>query len=119
MSDEKQTVIATDSDVITLINVFTCPEVRQHELLEALDRATAETFVHLDGFVSASLHASLDQTRVVNYVQWRSVADFDAAGARDDVQKHFAEIMAIAESADPRLFTVRSVRPGEPGADQA
>jgi len=119
MSDEKQTTITTDADLITLINVFTCPEVRQHELLEALDRATAETFTHLEGFVSASLHASLDRTRVVNYVQWRSVADFDAAGIRPDVQKHFTEIMAIAESADPRLFQVRSVRPAEAENDQA
>ena len=109
MTDEPQTTITAGADVITLINVFTCPEVRQNELVAALDRATVEVFMHLDGFISANLHASLDQTRVVNYAQWRSVADFDAAYSRPDVQKHIAEIMAIVESADPRLFQVRAV----------
>lgn len=27
---------------------------------------------HIDGFVSANIHASLDGTRAVNYAQWRS-----------------------------------------------
>lgn len=109
MTDEPRTTITAGADVLTLINVFTCPEVRQNELVEALDRATREIFVHLDGFVSANLHASLDQTRVVNYAQWRSVEDFDRAQQHPEVRKHVDEIMSIAESADPRLFRVRAV----------
>jgi|tagenome__1003787_1003787.scaffolds.fasta_scaffold19996832_2 hypothetical protein len=109
MSDDKQTTIAAGTGVLTLITTFTCPEVRQNELVEALDRANSEVFSHFDGFISASLHASLDRTRVVNYAQWRSTADFDAAYAHPDAQKHHAEIMAIAESADPRLFHVLAV----------
>jgi heme-degrading monooxygenase HmoA len=109
MPDEPQATVAAGPDVLTLINTFTCPEVRQNDLVEALDRATRETFVHLDGFISANLHASLDRTRVVIYVQWRTVADFDNAELHPEVRKHLAEIMAIAESADPRLFRVRAV----------
>jgi quinol monooxygenase YgiN len=114
MSDEKPaqhkpSTIATGAGLVTAIYTFTCPEVRQNDLVAALDRANTEAFAHLDGFVSASLHASLDQTRVINYTQWRSVAAFDAAQINPDVQKHLAEIMAVAESADPRLFEVRSV----------
>jgi hypothetical protein len=110
MTDEPQTTtITAGADVITLINVFTCPEVRQNELVAALDRATRELFVNLEGFISANLHASLDQTRVVNYAQWRRVEDLDRALARRDVREHLDEIMAIAESADPRLFRVRAV----------
>jgi quinol monooxygenase YgiN len=109
MTDEPQTTITAGADVITHINVFTCPEVRQGELVASLDRAVREIFVHLDGFISANLHASLDQTRVVNYAQWRSVEDLDAALTHPDVRKHQDEIMSIAESADPRLFRVRAV----------
>jgi Antibiotic biosynthesis monooxygenase len=109
MSDETQTTIAAGTDILTLINTFTCPDVRQNELIEALDRSTREVFMHLDGFISANLHASLDRTHVINYVQWRSVADFDNAQLNPDVQKHLEEVMAIAESADPRLFVVKSV----------
>jgi hypothetical protein len=109
MSDEQQATIAAGTDILTLISTFTCPDVRQNDLVEALDRATREIFVHLEGFISANLHASLDHTRVVNYAQWRTVADFDNAQLNPEVQKHLAEVMAIAESADPRLYQVRTV----------
>ena len=33
---------------------------------------------HLPGFISASIHRSLDGTKVINYAQWRSQADFAA-----------------------------------------
>ena len=104
-----ETTISTDADVITLINVFTCPEERQDELVAALDRATAEIFAGLPGFVSANIHASLDKTRVVNYAQWRSVKDFDAMQRREDAREHMDQIMTIAVAADPRLFHVRAV----------
>jgi heme-degrading monooxygenase HmoA len=112
MTDEPQTVVAAGSDVLTLMNTFTCADQRQNELVAALEKATVEVFSGLDGFISANLHASLDRTRVVNYVQWRSVEDFDAAQVNPEVRKHAAEIMAIAESADPRLYEVRSVHHG-------
>ena len=107
-----ETTISPEADVVTLINVFTCPAERQDELVAALDRATAEIFAGLPGFVSANIHASLDKTRVVNYAQWRSVRDFDAMQRRDDVRKHMGQIMAIAVAADPRLFQVRVVHHG-------
>jgi heme-degrading monooxygenase HmoA len=110
MPEQKQsTSIAPGDDVLTLINTFTCPDVRQPELVAVLEKAIAETFAELDGFISASVHASLDRTRVVNYMQWRSAQDFDRAELQPSVQKHLTEIMTIAESADPRLFRVTSV----------
>src|ERR1700754_2964213 len=106
---EPQSTIVTGDEILTLINTFTCAEVRQNELIDTLERSNREIFTKLDGFISASVHASLDRTRVVNYVQWRSVQDFDNAQLGADVRKHLDEIMAIAESADPRLFHVKSV----------
>ena len=109
MSDEKQASIAPGSDTLTLINTYTCADVRQGELVAALEKGIAETFSQLDGFISASVHASLDRTRVVNYMQWRAVDDFDQAELHPKVRKNVADIMSIAESADPRLFHVTSV----------
>jgi heme-degrading monooxygenase HmoA len=106
---QPQSTIVTGDEILTLINTFTCADVRQNELIDAIDRATREVFVKLDGFISASVHASLDRTRVINYVQWRSVEDFDNAELHADVRKNLDEIMAIAESADPRLFHVKAV----------
>jgi hypothetical protein len=109
MSDTKQTTISADGEYITLINVFTCPEVRQHDLVAAIDEAITEILVHLKGFISANIHASLDMTRVVNYAQWATMEDIDAMQSNKDVEAHMAQIMSIAESADPRMFTVRAV----------
>jgi hypothetical protein len=109
MSDTQQATISAGDDHITMINVFTCPEQRQDELVAALDKATSEIFVHQPGFISGSIHASLDRTRVVNYAQWARVEDFDALQHVPEVQEHLAQIMSIAASSDPRLLTVRAV----------
>lgn len=109
MSEQKQSTIVAGDEILTMIITFVCAEVRQNELVEALSRATTDLFEHLDGFISASLHVSLDRTRVVNYAQWRSVEDLDRAQVDPKVQEHLAEVLAIAESVDPRLFHVRAV----------
>ncbi|HEY0532804.1 MAG TPA: antibiotic biosynthesis monooxygenase [Actinoplanes sp.] len=109
MSDEKQAIIAPGDQMLTLINTFTCADARQGELVAALEESIADTVALVDGFISASVHASLDRTRVVNYMQWRSTEDFDQAELHPKVREHLATIMTIAESADPRLFHVTSV----------
>jgi quinol monooxygenase YgiN len=109
VADRPYTIISVEAPHVTLINVFTVAPKRQAELVEALDRSTAETFVHLPGFQSANIHASLDGTRVVNYAQWASPEHFQAMTGREDVQEHMKEIMTIAENVEPRLFTVRAI----------
>lgn len=103
--------ISADEDVsrVTLINVFTVDPKRQTELVEALERATAEIFVHVPGFISANLHTSLDGARVINYAQWGTEKEYGAALERDDVREHLAESASIAGSYDPTLVRVRSV----------
>jgi heme-degrading monooxygenase HmoA len=108
------TTISTDAPGVTLINVFTVVAERQHELVAALDRATAEVFVDLPGFRSANIHASLDGVRVVNYAQWASEEAFNAMLERADVRAHMKEIMTIADAYEPRLFSVRAVHNIEP-----
>jgi hypothetical protein len=104
-----QSIISADNDCITLINTYTCAEEKQNELVAALEEATVKVLLHQPGFISANIHASFDRTRVVNYAQWARMEDFDAAGAVDAIQEHMNQIMTLAESADPRLYTVRAV----------
>ncbi|RYG94115.1 MAG: antibiotic biosynthesis monooxygenase, partial [Alphaproteobacteria bacterium] len=68
-------IIHARNGVITQINVFTVPEGGQDALVAYLADA-AEVARDVDGWLSASLHKSLDGTRVVNYAQ---SADLDAA----------------------------------------
>ena len=61
-------IIRTDTPIITQINVFTVPDGEQQPLIDYLSKA-AMVAREVDGWLSASLHRSLDGTRVVNYAQ--------------------------------------------------
>jgi quinol monooxygenase YgiN len=64
--------------ILTLINVFTVEPQQQEELAQVLIDATERTMKHQPGFISASIHKSLDGHKVVNYAQWKSREDFEA-----------------------------------------
>lgn len=68
-------IIRAHTPLTTQINVFTVPDGRQQPLIDHLAKA-AEAAREVDGWISASLHRSLDGTRVVNYAQ---SADVEAA----------------------------------------
>ena len=104
------TSITARNDVVTLINVFTVEPARQQELVDLLTRATDETIRHMPGFVSATIHKSLDGVRVTNYAQWRSREDFEAMLRNPAASPHLKEAAAIATSFEPHLYQVSEVR---------
>lgn len=95
--------VSKESDLITLINVFeTQPELQQ-TLIEQWIRF-AEEVKKEPGFIGAALHRSADGTRVINYAQWRSEADYSRF-----VQKYreqFTTRLPLAERVDPHLYDV-------------
>src|SRR5690606_16806157 len=110
MAGAQSTIAVTeDSEQVTLVNVFTVAPERQEELLAALDKATADVFTGVPGFISANLHTSLDGNRVITYAQWSSEQAYLEALRRPDVREHIGHAAAIAESYDPTLVRVRSV----------
>jgi antibiotic biosynthesis monooxygenase (ABM) superfamily enzyme len=60
--------INANTGIVTQINVFTVPEGRQQSLIDFLKEA-AQFASSTPGWLSASVHRSLDGTRVVNYAQ--------------------------------------------------
>jgi heme-degrading monooxygenase HmoA len=70
-------LIRAATGVITQINIFTVPEGGQQALIDHLAEAAAYARQE-PGWLSASLHRSLDGTRVANYAQSESL---DAARA--------------------------------------
>ena len=91
--------------LMTLVNVFTVTPDKQSELADLLVRATEETMRHLPGFISASIHRSLDGTKVINYAQWRSQADFAALKNSPQAQPHMQAAAALA-SFEPIICEV-------------
>jgi heme-degrading monooxygenase HmoA len=68
--------ISKENRAVTLINVFTVEPANQQKVVDMLIRATETTMKNIPGFISASIHKSVDGLRVVNYAQWRTQHDF-------------------------------------------
>lgn len=60
-----------------LINTFTVAPEDQERLIELLTKATDETVKYMDGFITSTLHRSIDGTRVTMYAQWESREAYD------------------------------------------
>ena len=88
-----------------LINTFTIQPEKAEALVKVLAEAT-ETMRTMTGFVSANLHISRDRTRVVNYAQWRSDADYKAMLGNEQAQPHMKEAAGLAESFEPMVYSL-------------
>ena len=97
--------ISKERNLMTLINVFTVDREKQNELADLLVRETDETMRHLPGFISASIHCSVDGTKVVNYSQWRSQEDFEALKENPQAVSHM-EVAARLAKFDPIVCRV-------------
>jgi Antibiotic biosynthesis monooxygenase len=64
-------MITENGPFAVLVEFDVDPQVQQ-QLIEAVGDQVDETFARLDGFISASFHASFDGRWVVTYAQWES-----------------------------------------------
>ena len=77
----------------------------QRRLVELLARATDTSVRHAPGFVSASLHRSLDGTKVTMYAQWRTIEDYEAMRRNPAPAPFLQQALAIA-SFEPGMHEV-------------
>jgi quinol monooxygenase YgiN len=68
----------TDTAPVVLINVFTTPPDQQQRLIDLLTHATDGLVDRAPGFISSTLHRSLDGTKVTMVATWRSAQDYQA-----------------------------------------
>ena len=92
---------------VTLINTFRVKPGKADELVRFLAEATEKAIGETPGFISANFHVSLDGTRVVNYAQWRSQADFERMRSSEEFKKHTAAAEAMIEDFEPVLYELR------------
>jgi quinol monooxygenase YgiN len=97
--------ISKSTGLVTLINVFTVEPVKQQQLLDLLAQATETSVRHVPGFVSATLHRSLDGTRVAMYAQWRSVEDYQAMRENPAALPYMQQALALAKF-EPGIYEV-------------
>jgi hypothetical protein len=60
---------------------------------------------NVQGFVSASLHRSLDGTKVAMYAQWRSVADYQSMRSNPAASPYLQKALALARF-EPGMYEV-------------
>jgi hypothetical protein len=111
--------IAQSSDLVTLINVFSCDPQNQQRLVDSWIGATEERLGALPGIISAALHRSKDGTRVVNYAQWKSAESWENLTHIGN-ESWFGEMGKFAKP-DAHLYEVcylldKTDKPGEVGA---
>jgi hypothetical protein len=75
------TAIAVTKQVTTLINILTVEPENQRKLIELLRGNTESVVGKLDGWISTSFIAAIDQRHVVIYSQWRDLASVEAMRA--------------------------------------
>jgi quinol monooxygenase YgiN len=64
--------------------------------MELLVEATERSVRHVQGFISASFHRSLDGTRVAAYAQWRSAEDYQAMRKNAVALPYMEQALALA-----------------------
>ncbi len=99
------TRIVQGNAIVTLINVFTVALEDQQKLVDVLIETTETVMKIQPGFLSATLHKSLDGTHVVNYAQWRSREDVEAMQTRPEVIPHIQAAQRLAH-IEPHLYEV-------------
>jgi heme-degrading monooxygenase HmoA len=96
---------------VTQITIVEADPDKQSEVL-ALMTERARFMAHQPGFISISLHRSLDGRRIVNYVQWQSSELLRSAHKSPEFRKEWRHFDQIAEDIDPHLYEVAQVVDG-------
>ena len=103
------TTIDKTQPLVTLINVHICKPEDQEQLVELLAEGVDTIYRHLPGFISASIHKSLDGVRVTNYAQYRSRNDVEVAWKDPSIPAFAERVSVLVESFDAHLYEVVDV----------
>jgi len=98
------TIISKENNYLTFINVFKVDPSNQQRLVDLLIQAT-EVVRTASGFISSSLHASLDGAKVTMYAQWKSIEDYNAMRSNPVSAPFLLKALEIA-SFEPGMYKV-------------
>jgi quinol monooxygenase YgiN len=105
-------VIASDKDsTATIINVFTVAPANQRRLIDLLTRATDGFVNRAPGFISATLHRSIDGTKVTMYARWRSMEDYQSMRQDPGPLPFLQEALTFATFEPGMYEIVRTFKP--------
>jgi len=100
--------IEKDSQAVTQITLIEVEPENQQEAL-SLMKERAQFMARQPGFISISLHRSLDGRRIVNYIQWQNRELLQAAHKSPDFRKAWRKFDDLTDQIDPHLYEVTEV----------
>jgi len=100
--------IRAGAHCVTQITVVEAEPDRQSEALSVM-MERARFMQQQPGFVSISVHRSLDGRRLVNYVQWESRDLLQAAHKAPEFRKEWTRFDRLTDDIDPHLYEVAHV----------
>ncbi|SEF09289.1 Antibiotic biosynthesis monooxygenase [Rhizobiales bacterium GAS191] len=91
--------------IVTLINVFTVEPINQQRLVDLLTRVTDGSVNRAAGFISSTLHRSIDGTKMTMYAHWRSAEDYQAMRQDPGPLPFLQEALTIAKF-EPGMYEI-------------
>lgn len=101
--------IAKQNDLTTVVIIFSVEPERQQLLIDTILDFLQTTVKHQPGFVSSSIHKSLDGVRVMNYAQWQSQDAYQAFLNNAEVQAAGHKLREFSQPDSRRYEIVVSV----------
>jgi heme-degrading monooxygenase HmoA len=100
--------IRTDKQLVTQITIVESEPDKQAEALAVMTER-ARFMARQPGFVSISVHRSLDGRRLVNYIQWQNRDLLQAAHKSPEFRKEWTRFDELTDEIDPHLYEVAHV----------
>ena len=105
------TEIQEGNRVVTQITTVKLTPERQDDVINLMTER-ARFMATQPGFVSIALHRSKDGSHVVNYVQWRSREQLQAAHKSPQFRKEWDRFDRMTDDIDPHLYEVCQIMDG-------
>jgi heme-degrading monooxygenase HmoA len=103
--------ISAGDDHVTQITTAEVEDGQHQDELLKLMTERARFMATQPGFISISLHRSVDGKRVVNYVQWASREQLVAAHRAPEFRSKWPEVGKAADDIEPLIYEVVHVEP--------
>lgn len=95
------------SSPVTFINVIDVDPSGHQEVIDILNEGTRKVISRRPGFISVTILASVDKSRVINIARWESIGDAKATQA-DPAAAAYARRTAMIATAHPGIYATVS-----------
>jgi heme-degrading monooxygenase HmoA len=103
--------IQADNQPVTQITIIESEPGKQAEVLSVMSKR-AKFMSRQPGFISISLHRSLDGRRVINYIQWQDRDRLREAHQSPEFRREWGHFDQLTDEIDPHLYEVAHVMDG-------